>query len=123
MKPRQLGFKFRKHGGPRKGAGRPPKGDKARVSHLSRPKFDRITPAHVTLRLADDVPSLRSSRRFAAVRECLARSRGRLGLRVTEFSVLSNHLHLVVEADDSDALSHGMQGLCIRIARALNRLL
>ncbi|HET7785334.1 MAG TPA: hypothetical protein VFL36_05150 [Myxococcales bacterium] len=40
-----------------------------------------------------------------------------------EFTVLGNHLHLVVEADDDAALSHGMQGLNIRIARALNRLM
>jgi hypothetical protein len=42
---------------------------------------------------------------------------------VVEFSVLSNHLHLVVEADDSVALSRGMQGLAIRVAKALNALL
>jgi hypothetical protein len=36
------------------------------------------------------------------------------------FTVLSNHLHLVVEADSSEALSRGMQGLCIRLAKALN---
>jgi hypothetical protein len=37
------------------------------VSHLERPKFEKITPAHVTLRLADDIPSLRSSRRFQLI--------------------------------------------------------
>jgi hypothetical protein len=34
-----------------------------------------------------------------------------------------NRLHLVVEADTSAALSRGMQGLCIRLAMALNRVL
>jgi REP element-mobilizing transposase RayT len=93
------------------------------VTHHARPAFDRVTPAHVTLRVADHVPSLRSSRRFAQIRRCLIAARGRLGLRVVEFSVLSNHLHLVVEADDSVALSRGMQGLAIRVAKALNALL
>jgi REP element-mobilizing transposase RayT len=86
-------------------------------------KFDKITPAHVTLRIAGDVPSLRSSRRFALVRQCFADARGRFGMRLVEFSVLSNHLHLVVEADTSEALSRGIQGLCIRLATALNRAL
>ena len=43
--------------------------------------------------------------------------------RLNEFSVQGNHLHLILEANSSDSLSRGMQGLCIRIARALNRLM
>ena len=41
------------------------------------------------------------------------------GLRIVQFSVQGNHLHLIVEADSSTALSRGMQGLCIRLAKAL----
>jgi putative transposase len=41
-------------------------------------------------------------------------------MRLVEFTVLSNHLHLIVEADNSTELSRGMQGLCVRLARALN---
>ncbi|HEX4386680.1 MAG TPA: hypothetical protein VH083_27185 [Myxococcales bacterium] len=93
------------------------------VSHLKRPAFDKITPAHVTLRIANDIPSLRSSRKFAIIRRCFAKARQNQGLRLIEFSVLSNHLHLIVEADDSRALSRGMQGLCVRLAQALNAAL
>jgi len=57
------------------------------------------------------------------IRECFARSRGRFGMRLAEYTVLGNHLHLVVEADDSASLSRGVQGLCIRMARALNAVL
>jgi len=39
------------------------------------------------------------------------------------FSVQSNHLHLLVEADDRRALARGVQGLCVRVARAVNRQL
>lgn len=77
----------------------------------------------VTLKVRAGLPSLRSSRRFAAVREALAAANGLHGVRVVEFSVLGEHLHLVAEADDKRALSRGMQGLCIRIAKALNRVL
>jgi REP element-mobilizing transposase RayT len=80
-------------------------------------------PANVTLRIGQDVPNLRSVRRFAAIRECFAAVRGRPGFRLIEFAVLSNHVHLVVEAKSSVALSRGVQGLCVRLARALNRLL
>jgi hypothetical protein len=44
-------------------------------------------------------------------------------MRVVEFSVMGEHLHLIAEADDNRSLSRGMQGLNIRIAKALNRLL
>ena len=93
------------------------------VSHSSRPKFEKIMPAHVTLRIANDIPSLRSSRRFRLIRACFERARVRRGMRLVEFTVLSNHLHLIVEADSSTELSRGMQGLCVRLARALNQAL
>jgi hypothetical protein len=41
---------------------------------------------------------------------------------VTQFSVQGDHLHLIVEASHKAALSRGMQGLAIRVARAVNRL-
>lgn len=117
-KPIQL--ELPSHGGRRKGAGRP-KGD--RVSHHPRPAFERVTPALVTLKIAPRLPSLRSSRRFAIIRRELHAARGANGMRVVEFSVLGEHLHFIVEADSSVCLSRGMQGLCSRIAKALNRLM
>jgi REP-associated tyrosine transposase len=36
-------------------------------------------------------------------------------------STQSNHIHLICEADDRRALSRGLQGLTIRIARGFNR--
>jgi REP element-mobilizing transposase RayT len=116
-KPVQL--EFPEHGGRRKGAGRPA-GE--RVSHHPRPAFSRVTPALITLKTRADVPSLRSSRRFAVIRQAFIAARGAHGLRVVEFSVLGEHLHLIVEADSSVSLSRGMQGLNSRIAKALNRL-
>jgi putative transposase len=124
MMDTQLPFRFGDpRGGRRDGAGRKPKNDKAGVSHRARPVFEKAMPVHVTLRIRDDVPSLRASRRFAAIRRSFAAARGRNGMRLVEFSVLSNHLHLVVEADSSQRLSRGMQGLAIRLAKALNAVL
>jgi REP element-mobilizing transposase RayT len=120
MSKRLVQLEFPRHGGRRKGAGRPT-GD--RVSHHPRPEFARVTPALVTLKVRNDVPSLRSSRRFAAIRQVFKAARGLNGLRIVEFSVQGNHLHLIAEADDKASLSRGMQGLNVRIARALNRLL
>ena len=120
MQATQQELRFRQHGGRRKGAGRP-RG--SRVSHDGRPQFDRVTPAHVTLRVKHHVWNLRSRRSFGRIEECFAKARGRFGLRLIQFSVQGNHLHLIVEADGSAALTRGMQGLAIRLARALNSMM
>jgi len=39
------------------------------------------------------------------------------------FSVQDDHIHLIAEADDRAALSRGLRGLTIRVARAVNRAL
>jgi hypothetical protein len=43
--------------------------------------------------------------------------------RVIEFSVQSNHIHLIVEAEGAPGLTSGMLGLEVRLARRLNRAL
>jgi REP element-mobilizing transposase RayT len=110
-------------GGRRRGAGRKPKGRTALVSHSARPAFARPTPAHVTLRVARHVWNLRSRRSFRRITGAFDEAKDRLGMRLVEFSVQGNHLHLIVEADHSRALSRAMQGLCIRLAKALNRMM
>jgi len=44
-------------------------------------------------------------------------------MRVVHYSVQSNHLYLILEAENRTALSRGMRGLTIRVARAINRAL
>src|SRR5262249_5731800 len=45
------------------------------------------------------------------------------GFRILQFSAQDNHMHLIVEADDTPALRRGLRGLAIRAARAVNRAL
>jgi hypothetical protein len=47
----------------------------------------------------------------------------RNGFRLLHFSVQSNHLHLLVEADTLTRLTRGVQGLAGRPAEAINRVL
>ena len=120
---RQIGFSFRVRGGARKGAGRPPKAERAGVSHLRRPAHSRHHPLHVTLRVQRGVRSLREHALFRTVRQALAAGKSQFGFALFQFSVQRDHLHLIAEADDRRALSRGIQGLSIRIARAVNRQL
>jgi REP element-mobilizing transposase RayT len=111
-------------GGERAGAGR--KASKGSgVSHKVREEHVHRHPSHVTLRVVREVGYLRADKPFAAIQAALraAKENGRAGFRVVQYSVQGNHLHLIVEADDRVALSRGMQGLCIRIAKAVNRVL
>ncbi|MGQ0722400.1 MAG: hypothetical protein ACT4PE_12630, partial [Candidatus Eiseniibacteriota bacterium] len=65
---------------------------------------------------------MRDARTFAAVREAIRKAQ-RVDFRVCHFSVQSNHIHMLVEADGREALIRGVQGLAIRLAKAVNRVL
>jgi len=119
---RQLELSFRSHGGARAGAGRPREHGE-RVSHLRRPSVSPHHPVHVTLRVRPGITSLRGSSMFRAVRGSLARARERFGFRLVHFSVQRDHLHLLAEVQGRRALTRGMQGLSIRVAKAVNRRL
>ena len=119
---RQCEFGFTNWGGRRRGAGRKPKGERAGVSHGKRPKLCARHPVLVTMRLREGLPSLRYDDAHELVRRVLVSSSEREGFRVIEYSVQSNHLHLLVEASDERALSRGMNGLASSLARGLNRI-
>ena len=76
----------------------------------------------MTIRLRAGLPTLRQKETRNAVAHALSSGRDRFGFRLDQFSLLSNHIHLIAEADDRRSLSRGMQALLVRVARALNRL-
>jgi REP element-mobilizing transposase RayT len=115
--PVQLELRERTWGGRRVGAGRPKTGQKY-VPHRVRPSHKRAHPVHVTLRAR--VSTLRDFPVFDEVENALAKG-SKAFFRVCEYSVQRNHIHLIVEADDTVALSRGMQGLVARVAKAVNR--
>ncbi len=107
-------------GGRRAGAGRKRTAERRRVAHARQHLHDARCPAHVTIRTCPGVPSLRLATTFPAVRTALAAA-STAHFRLLHFSAQADHLHLLVEADDSHSLRHGLQGLAIRVARAVNR--
>ena len=111
-------------GGARPGAGRP-KGSRSseRMPHTRRPRVSRHRPHHVTVRVVRGTFNLRSQRCFAPIRGALNALTQRDGVRVVQFSVQHNHLHLVIEADGRRALSSAMRSLLVRIARGLNAVM
>jgi REP element-mobilizing transposase RayT len=111
----------RRWGGRRPGAGRK-LGKEPRIRHLSRAHFRRPLPAHVTLRVRRDVPSLRTVPIVRAIERTFSAGCMRPGFRLVHYSLQGNHAHLVVEAQDRDALGRGMKAIAARLARAVNRV-
>jgi len=127
VKTGQLGLaielKPRTWGGARRGAGRKAAGRRSDPPHRVRPAHHRSQPVHVVLRARSDVPRLRRRKVFEAVRRALRVIASKHAFRVVHVSIQGNHLHLLVEADSSRALSRGMQALDISLARRINRAL
>src|SRR5262245_18548335 len=121
-KGEQLSFAPRGSGGARPGAGRPLKPG-AGVPHLRRGSLSPRHPVHATLRVRVGVPNLRRRTLMRVLESALRAARARFGMRIVLYSVQYNHLHLIAEADDARALTRGLQGLTIRLAKRLNKRL
>jgi REP element-mobilizing transposase RayT len=120
---KQAGFRFRTWGGARKGAGRKPGGERAGVRHQARPELKARFPVHVTWRMRKGVWQLRTRRCFGALARAFWGGSNRFGFRLVHYSVQGNHVHLLVEAEDARSLSRGMNGLGVRVAKGLNRVM
>jgi putative transposase len=120
LRPAQLSFADRrtKAGKPRRRPGRRAALD-ARVRHRVRPVHKYWNPTHVTLRGHAGLPSFRSELLYAALERAVRRT-VRDDFRIVEFSVQTDHLHMIVEADDNGALARGMKSFTVRANRLFN---
>lgn len=80
-------------------------------------------PVLVTVRVRPEVTRLRRFElckvlRRAFVYGCRRDVKG--AFRICQFSIQGNHIHLICEASDNQALSRGIQGWAVRVARGLN---
>ena len=121
----ELGIKAqprrRGRGGARAGAGRKKAKGRSDPPHRVRPRDRRWEPVHVVLRAREGVPRLRRRKVFAEVRRAFRVIAARAAFRIVHLSLQRNHLHLLVEADDRESLSRGMQSFEISLARRINR--
>jgi REP element-mobilizing transposase RayT len=111
---------WKPRGGKRRGAGRPPKGERAGSPHKARPFLHERYPVHVTLRAVSAVGYLRRRRIYQAVREATLTAARREDFRIVHLSLQHDHIHLLVEAKSKEALAKGMQGFQISAAKHLN---
>ncbi|MDB4946337.1 MAG: hypothetical protein JWP97_5871 [Labilithrix sp.] len=110
------------HGGARKNAGRKPLPvGQRKTAHRALARLSPHTPVHITLRGARGLASFRSEMMARAIGGVIRTMKSaRNDLRIIEFSIQSNHLHLIVEADDEWALSSAFRGFQTRVSKRLN---
>ena len=94
-----------------------------RVPHRKRPTIKMALAAHVTWKVVPGLRGLRFPEMMRVLERCFREGKERFGFKLATYTVLSNHLHLIVTAPDDKSLRAGLQGLGIRMARAINRVL
>src|SRR5690242_1508676 len=125
MAMEQLGLALKKKtwGGAREGAGRPRLAPGRRSpAHIARPGLKRRFPLHVTVRMAPWVQTLRRKKALRVIERAFWKAQGRFAMRLVHFAVEENHLHLIVETTDKNALRRAITGLNVRIAKGLNKV-
>jgi putative transposase len=123
--PVQLSFEDRRRlarAGKRKKRPGPKPAERPNVRHRVRALHKYWNPLHVTMRAVRRLPSFRAQT-LAAAFEKAVRTTRREDFRIVEFSVQDDHLHLIVEADDNDALARGMKSFSVRANRLFNSAL
>lgn len=91
------------------------------MRHVARERFNKMLPAHVTVRLLPNVPSLRDVRVARRIERSFANGCERPDFRLVQYSLQGNHAHMIVEAADGGALARGMMAISARLALAVNR--
>jgi REP element-mobilizing transposase RayT len=112
-----------RRGGKRKGAGRKPRGARSGAPHKKRPEIKPSQGLHVVLRVVASVGSLRRRNMYKAMREATIVAAVRERIRIVHITLQRNHVHLLVEAENKQALARGMQGFQISAARNVNTML
>lgn len=80
-----------------------PRRARGNVAHVRRASVDARHPMHVTLRLARGLPNIRYVEAVQAIEKSIEEANGRFGLRVLEYSIEPDHIHLLIEIDRSQA--------------------
>jgi REP element-mobilizing transposase RayT len=117
----QFEMVFRTHGGRRPGAGRKATRPRVGEPHRARPAHDPRHPVHVTIRVVGSAAGLRRKDMYLALREATIVAVKREDFRITHMSIQRDHIHLIVEADSTAALSRGVRGFSISAARQINK--
>jgi REP element-mobilizing transposase RayT len=105
-----------KSGGRRPGAGRKRIHSKG-VSHLKREVVTKRAPQHINFKFNC---SIRNKDSLKLLKRSIQNAQ-KMGLKIIHFSLQSNHIHLITEAENNEILTKGMRALTITFAKGLNK--
>ena len=91
-------------------------------SHLARPALAKGTPMHITIKLKGGLPPLRTDACWRVVTGVLSAFHKTGRMRVCQFTIQHDHMHLVCEGPDAATVSKAMCSLKTRLAKRLNAL-
>lgn len=103
-------------GGRRPGSGRKRRHSRG-VSHRTRERVTKRTPLHINFRFC---LTIRNKEALKLLKRAILNA-GKHGLRVIEFSMQSNHIHLIAESPDNCVLTSGMRALTVTFAKGMNK--
>jgi REP element-mobilizing transposase RayT len=115
-KQTQLNLYKGTRGGRRPGSGRKRIHSRG-VSHRTREVVTKRTPQHINFKFNCRIKN----------KECLKllkrsiQNAKKTGLKIIHFSLQSNHVHLITEAEDNKTLTQGMRALTITFAKGLKK--
>ncbi len=114
MKQMKLNIYQGKRGGRRPGSGRKRIHSKG-VAHRQRDKVGSRNPMHINFKYRTQIKTKFCLR---LLKKAILNARTH-GLRVNHFSLQSNHIHLIVEAESNETLTKGMRSLTVTFAKGL----
>jgi len=103
-------------GGRRPGAGRKRLHSRG-VSHLKREVVTKRTPQHINFKFQCRI---RNKDCLKLLKRSIENAQ-KMGLKVIHFSLQSNHVHLITEADNNETLTRGMRALTITFSKGLKK--
>jgi REP element-mobilizing transposase RayT len=103
-------------GGRRPGSGRKRIHSKG-VSHLKREVVTKRTPQHINFKFQCRI---RNKDCLKHLKRSIENAQ-KMGLKVIHFSLQSNHVHLITEADNNETLTRGMRALTITFSKGLKK--
>ena len=87
------------------------------VAHRVREKVIPRTPVHINFKYRAFIKNKLCLR---LLKRAIINARSH-GLRIIHFSLQSNHVHLIIEAENNEILTKGMRSLTITFAKGLNK--
>ena len=91
-----------------------------RVKHEKRKHHCGLS--HVIYRLKEGLPEMRKPKVLRVLERAFRAGKRKGHFRLIAYSIQDTHLHMIVEGEDTPEISKGMQGLGVRITKALNKL-